>query len=179
MNQKGYTIADKKDINKIFSLLLSWKAKYVVTNSEDCLPDLPVVKQFLGSPVLSHKNLRFYKPKFGDTLLVNRIHQIIHRHINWQIPFFESDPITDRYNKNFCKATGATYDGVIHNACLYQYKIMEQSFETALRDFAIKEYHSTDLSIEIREAFANKNNLSKSSRYILLHPYNSWFDQFN
>jgi hypothetical protein len=179
MNQKGYTIADKKDINRIFSLLISWKAKYVVTNTDDCLPDLPVVKKFLGKPILVHKNLKFYKPKLEDTSLVNRIHHIIHLHINRQIPFFINDPATVRYNESFCKATGATLDGVLHNACLYQFKITEQSLENALKEFAVKEYHTPQLSAEIRNAFANKNNLSEFYRYVLQHPYNSWFDQFN
>ncbi|MBX7205468.1 MAG: glycosyltransferase family 39 protein [Bacteroidia bacterium] len=177
MNQKGYTVADKKDINKIFSLLLLWNARYVVTNADNCLPDLPVVTKFLGSPVLVHKNLKFYKPRMGDTSMVNQIYQTIHQHISEQIQFLDNDVPAKRYNQRFCEATGVSYNAVLHDAGLYLYKTTEQSFETALKAFALQHYGTNSITDEIKTAFANENHLDESSRYILMHPYNSWFNE--
>lgn len=179
MNQKGYTITDKKDINKIFNRIISWDAKYVVTNSDECLPDLPVVKKLLGNPVLMHKNLRFYKVNLKDTVLINQIHQIIHNNIDRQIIFFDNNLPTRRYFKKFCRITGVTYDAVMHDACLYQLKNVENTLTPELSVFAIKNFHTDSISEEILNSFSANRNLDSISRYILLHPYQSWFDHFD
>ncbi len=179
MNQKGYTITDKKDINKIFNRVISWDAKYVVTNSDECLPDLPVVKKLLGNPVLIHKNLKFYKVNLKDTALIHKIHQTIHQHIDLQIHFFDNDIPTRRYHKEFCRITGISYDAVMHDACLYQFKNIENTLTPALTEFALKNFHTDSISDGIVNAFSDHRNLDSISRYVLLHPYRSWFNHFD
>ena len=113
----------------------------------------------------------------GDTSMVNQIYQTIHQHISEQIQFLDNDVPAKRYNQRFCEATGVSYNAVLHDAGLYLYKTTEQSFETALKAFALQHYGTNSITDEIKTAFANENHLDESSRYILMHPYNSWFNE--
>ena len=176
MNQHGYTVAQKKDINRIFHLFLSRNAKWLVTNGDDCLPDLPIINKLVGKPVFTHKNIRLYKPNLNDSLLTGFVLQQLHKHISIFSLQLTSDNNWMEFIKKYSHKTGISVDALIDDSALYLFEQREKELQTMLEEFAESNHHTKEITPEILNKFNTHKQLSSSDLYILQHPYSTWFN---
>lgn len=176
MNRHGYTVTNKKDINRVLLYLLTRDAKWLFTVDSRSLPDLPIIQSYFGKPVFVHKNISLYRPKFEDKKLTADILNTLHEHIAVFTNQLKADKNWYSFIQRYSVATGIPVDALIDDSALYIFESREQELQNMLTEFATSVHHSTEINTAIKDDFCKQKNLSPSDLYILQHPYSTWFN---
>lgn len=176
MNRHGFTVTNKKDINRVFHYLLTRNAKWLFTVDSRSLPELPIIERYFGQPIFVHKNISLYRPKFEDKKLTADILNTLHEHIAIFTNQLKADEYWYSFIQRYSVATGIPVDALIDDSALYIFESREQELQNMLTEFAASVHHSTEINTAIKDDFCKQKKLSPSDLYILQHPYSTWFN---
>lgn len=177
MNQKGFTVSDKKDMPHLLHFLFSRGGKYLMTNSAKCLPHSDKIIRFMGNPILKHQNLTLYKPNLHSEL-ADSLRQIMFKHLS---PFYNElkpDVKFNRYNRTYVNRTGVSMQAVYEESSIYLYMLKEKELAPGVEQF-IKEQTGKEATItqeELLNQYIQQNHLSTTDAEVILHPMHTWFN---
>jgi hypothetical protein len=169
MNQKGYTVFERKDLPRVWYYLNRMNGKYLITNTDDCLPESPLIQSYVGKPIITHKNISVYKP--SKNLHVNSI-------VSERIQLFRTKFLNDEkmmiLQQNVSKATGISIDALIDDVCIYLYKVTDEELQPKFKTYCAQ-HNDKDTTLLI-ENFILENKLNEEQSYVIRHPYRLWFN---